>query len=45
LNGKTINIDGKLDDDAWQEVPWTETFTGNNQSQCSEKARDKIKQA
>ncbi|XP_060577885.1 uncharacterized protein LOC132735000 [Ruditapes philippinarum] len=26
LNGKTITIDGKLDDDAWKEVPWSETF-------------------
>ena len=26
LNGKQIIIDGKLDDDAWQEVPWTENF-------------------
>jgi len=28
LNGKTVNIDGRLDDPAWQEVPWTETFMG-----------------
>ncbi|XP_045163832.2 uncharacterized protein LOC123528156 [Mercenaria mercenaria] len=26
LNGKTINIDGKLDDDAWGEVPWSDDF-------------------
>ncbi|XP_053379141.1 uncharacterized protein LOC128548426 [Mercenaria mercenaria] len=26
LQGKVINIDGKLDDDAWNEVPWSETF-------------------
>ena len=28
LNGKTINMDGRLDDEAWAEVPWTETFVG-----------------
>jgi len=28
LNGQTVNIDGQLDDPAWQEVPWTETFMG-----------------
>lgn len=27
LNGKEIKIDGKLNDDAWQEVPWSEKFT------------------
>ena len=26
LNGQQINIDGRLDDAAWQEVPWTENF-------------------
>ena len=26
LNGKQINIDGRLDDAAWQEVPWSEKF-------------------
>ena len=26
LSGKQIIIDGKLDDPAWQEVPWTENF-------------------
>lgn len=26
LNGQTINIDGKLDDPAWEAVPWTENF-------------------
>ncbi|KAL4221398.1 hypothetical protein ACF0H5_019656 [Mactra antiquata] len=26
LNGKKINIDGKLNDQAWNEVPWSETF-------------------
>ena len=30
LNGKTINIDGKLDDQAWTEVPWTENFLGTH---------------
>ena len=28
LRDKTINIDGKLDDEAWAEVPWTENFVG-----------------
>ena len=28
LRDKTINIDGKLDDEAWAEVPWTEDFVG-----------------
>ena len=28
LNGKTINMDGRLDDEAWAEVPWTEKFVG-----------------
>ena len=28
LGDKTINIDGKLDDEAWAEVPWTEDFVG-----------------
>ena len=28
LNGKTINMDGRLDDEAWAEVPWTQTFVG-----------------
>ncbi|KAH3711884.1 hypothetical protein DPMN_071560 [Dreissena polymorpha] len=27
LNGRTINIDGKLDDPAWVDVPWTDSFT------------------
>lgn len=26
LNGKSIVVDGKLDDDAWKEVPWSEEF-------------------
>ena len=26
LNGKQITIDGRLDDVAWQEVPWSENF-------------------
>ncbi|XP_033733803.1 uncharacterized protein LOC117322945 [Pecten maximus] len=26
LHGKTITIDGKLDDPAWEEVPWSATF-------------------
>ncbi|XP_060554717.1 uncharacterized protein LOC132715684 [Ruditapes philippinarum] len=26
LNGKTVNIDGKLDDEAWTEIPYSETF-------------------
>lgn len=26
LNGKSIKIDGKLDDAAWTEVPWSENF-------------------
>ena len=26
LNGKQINIDGRLDDEAWQEVSWSEKF-------------------
>ncbi|XP_071079705.1 uncharacterized protein [Haliotis cracherodii] len=26
LNGKTITVDGRLDEDAWKEVPWTENF-------------------
>ena len=28
LNGKTVNIDGQLTEEAWTEVPWTETFVG-----------------
>ena len=28
LNDKTINMDGHLDDEAWEEVPWTELFMG-----------------
>ncbi|KAJ8308721.1 hypothetical protein KUTeg_013595 [Tegillarca granosa] len=27
LNGKSVNIDGHLDDEAWQEVPWSSDFT------------------
>lgn len=30
LNGQTVTIDGKLDDPAWQEVPWTQSFMGNS---------------
>ena len=26
MNGQQINIDGRLDDEAWQEVPWSENF-------------------
>lgn len=28
LNGQTINMDGKLDDPAWDEVPWSDSFMG-----------------
>lgn len=31
LSGKTITIDGKLDDPAWEEVPWASTFDGKYQ--------------
>ena len=27
LNGRQINIDGRLDEEAWREVPWTKNFT------------------
>lgn len=30
LNGKTVNIDGKLDEPAWTEVPWSDNFMGKN---------------
>lgn len=30
LNGKSINIDGKLDEPAWEEVSWTDSFMGIN---------------
>ena len=26
LSGKQVTIDGKLDEEAWQEVPWSEMF-------------------
>ena len=28
LNGGRITMDGHLDDQAWKEVPWTESFLG-----------------
>ena len=28
LNGANIDMDGQLDDQAWQDVPWTSSFVG-----------------
>ena len=35
LNGKTVNIDGQLNEEAWAEVPWTKSLVGKHFSKCS----------
>lgn len=29
-SGESITVDGRLDDEAWADVPWTEDFSGES---------------
>jgi len=44
LNNKTINIDGVLDDEAWLEVAWTDTFMGKKFEISSDKCSKRFRQ-